>query len=55
MSYGMGCPFENRYSGECRKPYGATCPEDDQEWDVYGEVDDDGHDSDQGFEPVGTF
>ena len=39
MCCGKNCLFENRYSGECRKPHGIPCPheydsEDDYEADV---------------------
>lgn len=27
MCYGSNCPFEERYSGRCRKPHGMPCPQ----------------------------
>ena len=35
MCCGMSCLFENRYSGECRKPRGIPCPQEYDNEDDY--------------------
>lgn len=29
MCYGMNCPYEERYTGDCKLPRGHKCPMDD--------------------------
>lgn len=39
MCYGMNCPFESRYSGECLKPYRLPCPAEECEDEEFQEDD----------------